>query len=100
MGVRPGLGLLAGLDIDPIAGDLRTGAVDVVPHDLARPVSVAVGVQHTVVVLGMLEIILHGDSIAGCARVPRQGQILLHDLIGVSPHPHVSAATAVEALGA
>jgi len=94
------LSLLARLEIDPIARDLRPGAVDVVPHDLASPMGVAVGVQHTVVVLGVLEIVLHGDSVTCGARIPRQGQVLLHDLIGVSPHPHVSAAPAVEALRA
>jgi len=98
MGTGPGLGLLSWLDIDPVAGDLPAGAVDVVPHGLAGPMGITVGVQHTVVVLRMLKVVFHGYSIAGRTRVPCQGQILFHDLIGVSPYTHVSAA-AVEALG-
>jgi len=95
-----GLRLLAGLEVDPVAGDLHAAAVDVVPDHLAGPMGVSVRIQDTIVVLGMLEIVFHGNPIARRARVPRESQILLHDLIGVPPYAHVSPSATIEPLGA
>jgi len=48
------------------------------------PVGLAVGIDRPVIMLGVLEIVLHGDAIAGQARVARQGQVLLHHLVGIA----------------
>src|SRR5438034_5853895 len=60
-----------------------------------RPIGIAVGIDRTVVVLGVLEIVLHGDAITGQARVTRQRQIFLHDLVGIAPHPHIGSGAVV-----
>ena len=64
---------------------------------LARPIAARLavlfeaGVEHPVIVVGVLEIVL-GQNTVTCGRgVARESQILLHQLLGVAPRPIVSA---------
>jgi len=50
------------------------------------------------IVLGMLQIVLAGDTVARGAGVARHGQVLLQHLVCIAPHPDVRAV-AVECLG-
>src|ERR1041385_9043885 len=72
-----GLAILSRL---PIIAHRRAGAV-------------TIGIDRAVVVFSVLEVVLHGHPVAGQAGIARQGQILLHHLIGVAPHPDILART-------
>src|SRR5205823_14337380 len=72
------------IDLPVVAHLLRPG-----------PIGIAIGVDGAVVVFRVLEIVLHGDAVAGQARIARQRQIFLHDLVGIAPHPHVGSGVVV-----
>jgi hypothetical protein len=50
------------------------------------------GVQHTIIMIGVLEVIFGQDPVAGERRVAGKRQILLHQLLGIAPRPIVVIA--------
>lgn len=57
-----------------------------------------VGVDHTVIVLGVLVVVLGRDAITRRGCVARHGQVFLQDLVGIAADPDFRPA-AVEGLG-
>lgn len=49
------------------------------------------GVQHPIIVIGVLEIILGKNPVAGGSGIARKGEILLHQLLGIAARPIVVA---------
>jgi hypothetical protein len=62
-----------------------------------RPLAVIHGGEHTVIVIGVLQVVLRRHAVAGGTRVTRELQILLQDLVGVATDPGL-VATAIETL--
>ena len=64
-------------------------------------------IQHPVIMVGVLEVILSRNPVAHLACVPRHGEELLHELLGVAPGPNpavevgppIAAAPAAAATG-
>jgi len=52
-------------------------------------------VQHTIVVVGMLEIVFRQNPVARGRGVARHGQVFLHELLSIAPHPAVIATIEV-----
>jgi hypothetical protein len=61
----------------------------------ARPLAVIHGAQHAIIVVGMLQKVLRGNPVAGGARIARELQILLQNLIGVAADPQLLSAAFV-----
>lgn len=79
------------------AGRLGIVAVALLPRGRAMTIAVGRIVDQAVIVLGMLQEVLAGDTIASGVGVARQSQILLQHLIGIAPDPDIRSI-AVEGL--
>lgn len=56
---------------------------------------VAVGIEHPIVVLGVLQVILGGDAVAGRGGIARHGEIPLKHLSRGATHLHLGAGALV-----